>query len=163
MRLIKTVICIFICVNLNAQTTKHSFSSIQIIGSWQIGNSQVSDAFKKNIIFYKNGKFILNYDGYDDIGRIRSVSGHYKIKDTALYLTIESRMEIAGGKLTKGSPGFQTEEFTLDGGKLITIKQTNKESDEPFDLSVSEYRGDNPICIQIDNNKYYKLSVDPNK
>ena len=51
--------------------------------------------------------------------------------DAQRLMAVESRVEITGGYFTKGSPGFQRAEFVLEGG------------------------------IQIDNNKYYKLSDNP--
>ena len=142
------------------QTIPKIISSKELIGVWQEGTPQGSSAWRKCFVFYKNGKYILHYSQYDDLARIKDVTGKYFTKDSALYLQIESRTEFVGGKLVHGEPSFQMEEFVLEGFKPVVIKQ--KSEAEPF--SISNCKSKNGAkCIQIANNKYYRIFSDPNK
>ncbi len=161
MRSIIIVLCIFVFAENSFAQNSKPISSKELIGVWQINTPQEADAWGKCFVFYKNGKYILHYSQYDDIARIKSVQGRYTLRDSSFSLTIESRTEISGGTLVPGSMGFQREEFVLDGGNPIVIKQAKE---EPISFYFKNCKGKNGArCIEINNNKYYKISSDPNK
>lgn len=161
MRSIIIFLSIFVFVgNIIAQTQK-PIASKELIGVWQIDDALISSAYQKCFAFYKNGKFVLHYSEYDELARIKSVTGKYYKKDSLLYLQIESRMELIGGKLVSGSPGVESEEFVLEGAKHIIVKQRSGKP-ETFDITTGT--SENGVqYIQINNNKYYKIFSDPNK
>jgi len=162
MRLLIIICLSFYIKGAIAQEQKQYISSSkELVGTWQYNTPQLGDAYGKNFQFYKNGTFVLNYSQYNDIGRIAKITGKYEAKDSSIYLTLVSRTEVEGGKLVAGSYGFQKEEFVLNGGKPVTIKQTG-EKPEPFVLTKCKSKN-GAKCIQINNNKYYQISVDPNK
>jgi len=149
-------------LSLFAQKVDTTISQDQLTGIWQINTARNSDALLKNFQFFSDGKYALNFDNYDDTKRILSVSGHYRLVKNELFLTVESRKEIVGGNFIKGSPGFQRDEFVLDGGKVEVIKQEDTSGTDPFLISICNIAKSGKVnCIKIDNNKYYKLSSDP--
>lgn len=159
------IFTLIFCCNLSlAQLPVTKITNHDLSGTWQIDNKTVGDALKKNFRFYENGTFILNFSEYNDLARIKSVKGKYSIgtDNSNLYLTIESRQELVGGHLEPGSPGFQSNEFVLQGAKLITIEQSDSESKEPYSLSDCGCNKGEITCIKIEGNKYYKVSANPN-
>jgi hypothetical protein len=135
------------------QIKKHS-----IIGVWQVGTSQMADAWLANYRFFKNGKFKYTFNEYDDRGRIRQAKGSYKLKGDTLILIITSRIEEVGGDLVEGSPGFQQEELVLEDTKSIEVKQKKI---DPIEFVLKWYNGKGPKEFQIQNNCYYLVSADP--
>jgi hypothetical protein len=137
-----------------AQVKKHS-----IIGVWQVGTAQMADAWLANYRFYKNGTFKYTLNEYDDLSRIRQAKGTFKLKGDTLTLIIKSRIEEVGGDLVQGSPGFQAEELVLDDTKTVAVKQKNV---EPIHFVLEWHTGKSSISFQIQNNRYYIVSRDPN-
>lgn len=135
----------------------------KLIGVWQINSATVGSALQENFQFFPDGRFDFNFSEYDDAQRLLGLQGHYHLKDGYLFMTVDSRVEITGGYFTKGSPGFQRDEFVLEGGKVETIRQTDSlGGKDPFIISVCKLSKSGKIIgIQIDNNKYYKLSDNP--
>ena len=147
---------------VSAQKVDTTISQQQMVGVWQINTARVGDALLKNFRFFNDGKFVLNFDSYDDAKRVLSLSGHYRLEKNKLFMTVESRREIVGGDFAKGSPGFQRDEFVLEGGKEEVITQKGASSGlDPFLIAICGTKGGEINCIKIDNNKYYKLSGDP--
>jgi hypothetical protein len=145
-----------------AQKLDSVVSQDQLIGFWQINSPKVSSALNKNFRFFPDGKYVLSFDNYDDTKRVLSLAGHYRLEKNKLFMTVESRKEIIGGDFAKGSPGFQRDEFVLDGGKVEVITQKDSSGSDPFLISILGTSKSGKItCIKIDNNKYYKLSSDP--
>src|SRR6202000_1237395 len=118
------------------QTIDSTINQDQLAGIWQVNTAVVADALLKNFQFYRDGSYTLNYDEYDDIKRTLSLSGHYRLTGNKLFMTVESRKEIVGGDFVKGSPGFQREEFVLDKGKVMEIKQKDSSGSDPFLISA---------------------------
>jgi len=142
-----------------------AISRQQLIGVWQEGSPSVGDALKKNLQFFADGHFVLNFSQYDDIATVRALGGKYKLDSSGLYLIAEYRKEIVGGTYEKGNPGVDKDEFVLNGGKLTTIRQ-KPDSDsyvDPYIISPckNEKRTPGHPCILINSNTYYKLSDNP--
>jgi hypothetical protein len=163
MRTLFAFTLIFYCSLSLAQTSALKITNHNLAGTWQIDNPQVGDALKKNFRFYENGTFTLNFSEYDDLARIKSVKGRYRIgaDNNSIYLTIESRQELVGGHLEPGSPGFQSSEFVLEGAKLVTIRKNDSVSDEFYSLAICSANKQKIMCIKIEGNKYYKISANP--
>lgn len=139
-----------------------------LIGIWQVEMPLVGAGMGKAYYFYKNGNYTLSYGGYNPMGAILSSSGKWKIEGNRLAITVTSWKEIVGGQLVPGSPGVDTEEFQLSGGKIVTIKQ--KGSDTAYltiERCTSKIRKEYPykeyksLCVSISHRAYFKLSADP--
>jgi len=132
----------------------------EIIGIWQLNSSVVSSALKSNFQFYKTGKFVYNIDEYNDLNPIRSISGKFKMEGSTLYLKIEEIRKLAEYKVVESSPAFQFGPFVLDGGKIITVKQSDSTYSEH---EIKIVKNQKTKCVTIDFDKYFKLSSDPDK
>jgi hypothetical protein len=160
--LILSCFSLFYFVTL-AQNADSTIRQRQLIGVWQINNAIVGDALRENFQFFPDGKFVLNFSQYDDAQRVLALRGHYRLEGGLLFMTVESRDEIIGGYFTKGSPGFQRSAFVLEGGKVETITQIDSAGfKDPFVVINCKIAKSGKIMgIQIDHNKYYKLSENP--
>jgi hypothetical protein len=151
-------------LSLRSQNIDSTIDQNQLVGIWQIKTPKMGDALLKNFQFFNDGRYILHFDSYDDTKRIFSISGRYRLEKRHLFLSITSRKELVGGQLIKGSPGFQRDEFVLDEGQIQEIKQDDTAGSDPFFIAVCGINKEGKInCIQIDNNKYYKLSSNPSQ
>lgn len=160
---------LFSCQNLLGQnnTDTSILNEKNIIGVWQFNSDVlVSTSYKaatnlidKNFRFYGDGKFVLTFKSEDHINRLRIIRGSYRLANGLLYLKIVSHDEIVGGELEIS--GTSNELFDIYGGKLKTI--INKESDErPLYIArCKTTEMTNSLCIQIENEKYYKVSDNP--
>ncbi len=147
---------------LAQQPNDSTISQTEIIGVWQINSSLVTSTLQANFQFFKTGKFVFNINGYDDLNPIYNISGSYKIERGILYLKIQQFRELVGFKIAESSPAFQFGSFVLEGGKIVTVKQTDTTFVE-HEINVVNNPKASAKCITIDNTKYYKLSSDPNK
>lgn len=141
---------------------KQMIAGDKLIGVWQLNDTLIGSGLGKCIRFYNDGKFEIDYSQYDYLGRIREVHGHYHKKNGQLELIAEYRMEEFGGVVVAGSPGFQTEEFVMEGGGIQKIKQKPESVLLKVEI-LNMDRNKQPMTIKIGNNKYCKLSDDPNK
>jgi hypothetical protein len=169
MKIMFFFVCLCFCRIISfGQLPKQNDSVVtkqQLVGIWQMGSPVVADALKKNIQFFADGSFLLNYSQYDDITAVRSLGGHYKLDSDGIYLSVEYRKEIVGGNYERGNPGVQSEEFILTGGKLEIIQQ-KPDSDsfiEAFPLSACKTgkMDTKHACMLLNYNTYYKLSSNP--
>ncbi len=156
MRLIPFLFLLFCFRTIFAQDSKQpALSSKEITGLWHINSPLVGDAYQKIFRFYKNGEFAINHSQYDDIARIKRINGKYSVADSSLFLEIETRTELIGGKLVQGNQGFQSEEFVLFDAKPVVIKQIGEKTE---DYPIKRCKSKNGAkCIQVGNNKYYKF------
>lgn len=130
-----------------------------IIGVWQVSTVKTGSALLAHYQFFKNGKFVYNFNAYDDRSRIISAEGTYKLIGNNLLLYIKSRTELTGGELVQGSLGFQQEEIVLSGTKTIKVPQISK---EPIELTIEPCNNKNVIkCMKLQNNVYYQISKNP--
>ncbi|WP_316834897.1 hypothetical protein [Pedobacter nutrimenti] len=130
-----------------------------IIGVWQVSTIKKGSTLLAHYQFFKDGKFIYNFNGYDDRGRITSAEGLYKLTGNKLLLYIKSRNELTGGELVQGIEGFQQEEIVLKNTKTIKISQASK---EPIELIIEPCKMKNSIkCMKVQNNVYYQISKNP--
>ena len=135
----------------------------QLVGVWQVGSNVVSSTLQANFRFYKSGKYIYNVSGYADLNPLYSISGNYKLQNGALLLNVVSYKKLDGFKIVESSPGFQSGVFVLDGGKIVTITQTDSSYNEHQLQFVKGKKEPNYSIISIDNEKYYKVTDDPNR
>jgi hypothetical protein len=147
---------------LSQQTNDTTINQSEIIGVWQVKSNTISSTLFANFQFFKTGKFIYNVNGYDDLNPVYNVSGSFKVEKTILYLKIEQFKQLIGFKIVESNPGFQFGSFVLDGGKLVTVKQSNSSFTE-YDLEVGKDLKSHSKYILIDNEKYFKLTSDPSK
>lgn len=132
----------------------------ELIGVWQKNTSLITSGLEAFFRFYRSGKFIYNRSSYDELNPLLSIYGNYKLVDSnALGLKVDSSKQLIGYQIIAASSGFQFGTFVLFGGKMVTTPQKGT-GYEFHDISV--YRKGKQIkCIVIDNDKYYKLSNNP--
>jgi hypothetical protein len=159
MKILKTVVSFLIIIssfNTNAQKVK----SNKLVGIWQVGTAQLADAWNSNYRFFNDGTFKYMFNQYDDRGRIKEASGTYKVTGNVLTMVIKKRKELVGGDLVGGSAGFQSEEFVLDGGKMIEIKQKVV---APVEFNIKWFVEKGVKGFTLQNNKYYFISSNPHE
>jgi len=157
----KIVICLlaFLSLLFLNKTFSQEINKNNIVGIWQVSTSRTGSALLAHYRFFGNGKFIYNFNAYDNTSRIRSAGGLYKLKGNYLQLYITYRTELSGGDLVQGAIGFQQEEMVLEGAKLIKVTQSTK---DPIELTIQSCKTKNPIkCMKLQNNVYYKISKNP--
>jgi len=163
-KIVLAIVTLLSCISSFAQKYSGSIKGKDLIGTWQANTEVIGDAMQENFHFFANGKYIYNFNGYDDVKRILGVIGHYRFDGEQLFLTIEYRKEYTGGKLISGSPGFQKSIFVLDSGEVQMIKQKDIDPGDSYSIEVLEVSGQGEIkCIEIYRKKYYKISFDPDK
>lgn len=132
----------------------------ELVGIWQVNTPVVGSGLGAYFQFYKNGRFIYNTSGYDDLNPLCNIFGSYKLIDgNALGLKVDSSKQLIDAQIIAESPGFQFGTFVLDGGKVVTFPQKGT-GYEFHDVSIRS-KGRQIKCIVIDNDKYYKLSNNP--
>jgi uncharacterized protein (TIGR03066 family) len=147
-----------------AQKTDSTIDQHQLLGVWQVKTSKLGDALQDHYQFFANGEFVYNFSQYDDTRRVLALKGKYRLTGNKLFMSVQSRIEITGGYFTKGSPGFQTSPFVLEGGTIETFQQvdTTNQHDPFFISGIMTGKTGKIIGLQIDNYKYYKISDNPN-
>lgn len=146
-----------------AQNVDSIISKEQLIGVWQLKTPKIGDALHETFQFFKDGQFAYNFSQYDDVNRVLTLNGNYRLVGNQLYTSVTSREELTGGYFTTGSPGFQSSPFVLEGATVTTISQNDSASknDYFFISSLLLNKAGRIISIQINGNKYYKLSDNP--
>jgi len=155
---------LFLCPIIGiAQKADSIISKGQLVGVWQLKTSKIGDALHENFRFYQDGQFSYNFSQYDDVSRVLALNGNYRLIGNQLYTSVTSREELTGGYFTIGSPGFQSSPFVLEGATIKTIPQDDSTSknDYFFLSSLVFNKAGRIISIQINGNKYYKISDNP--
>lgn len=134
----------------------HANGEFSIVGIWQVNSSKVGSALHDYYQFYNDGTFTYNFDQYDDTKRVMSISGRYKASPEWITFTVLSRKELTEGEIVRGSPGFQ-KGWVLDEAKQVTFNENYTETVE-FSVCDSSIKF---RCIKIANEKFYKLSDNP--
>jgi hypothetical protein len=140
------------CGSLFAQ----NITQQQLVGTWQEKSAIAGGAMLKNFRFSKDGTYALNYSQYDDMNRIVSVNGHYKVKDGIVTLTVDYTLERTGGKVQKSDSAEDTGEFVLKGGEVKKIPQDGA----AYDFSVivdKQDKSGNATLFTLSETKYYKV------
>jgi hypothetical protein len=131
----------------------------QLVGIWQVNTPIVGSGLGAYFQFYKDGRFIYNTSGYDNLNPLCNIFGSYKLLDgNTIGFKVDSSRQLIGAQIG-AADGFQGGTFVLDGGKVVTFPQRGTKY-ESHDVSVHS-KGRNIKCIVIDNDKYYKLSNNP--
>ena len=127
-----------------------------IIGLWQAHSPVVGSWLGDNWRFYKDGGFSYNLS--DVLNPILSISGHYYIKDSTLFLKVTQIKELTGARIEAIDPGVDFGSFKLEGGQVTTINQSDSAySDHALKIAITGGKK----MIQIDNDKYYRISANP--
>lgn len=128
-----------------------------IVGLWQVNTPKVADALHDSYKFYRDGSFEFDFDQYDDMKRILSISGKYTIGGDWIRFTVLIRKELVDGIVVRGSPAFQKGWILIDA-KQVTV---NEQYSEEAAFEICDSLESHPQCIKIDNEKFYKLSDNP--
>src|SRR5262249_30856575 len=136
-------------------------SMTDLVGVWQSKTPVISSTLQANFQFYANGKFVYNVSGYADLNPLYNVSGSYKLADSIIGLKIEQYKVLSGFKVQAADHGFEFGSFDLDSGKVVTVMQNNSTYDEHTFSVVRSSKIKFKNCIEIDSDKYYKISNNP--
>jgi hypothetical protein len=153
---------LLICQTFGQKLNDSTITQLEIMGIWQYKTSVISSTLHQNFQFFKNGKFIYNRDGYDDLNPLMSIFGIYTIEHGILNLRIIQYKWQVGFKVAEADHGFQFGSFQLIDGKSVIVEQNDILS-SPHDISIVDKNVTMPKIIKIDGDKYYKLSDDPDK
>jgi len=127
-----------------------------IIGLWQEHSDVVGSWLEDNWRFFRDGKFTFSLS--DALNPIRSISGSYYMEKGVLYLKVMQIRQLTGAKIVAPDPGVEFGTFRLRGGQLTTIDQ-NDSGYSDHSLKIVDSAGKK--MIQIDDEKYYRISADP--
>jgi hypothetical protein len=154
------------CVSLSAiSQIKFDSSKIEqkfLIGIWQLNTDVISSTLHKTVQFYKNNRFVYSMDTYNDLNPIVSISGRYKIEIRGISLLIEEIKHLTEYKIEEADHGFQFGLFQLAGGKIVVFKQNDGEYSF-HELKKIKGVSKKEEVIMIDNEKYFKISNNPDK
>jgi hypothetical protein len=150
------VVSFFHAEQATAQVTGDLHQKEAIIGLWQDHSEIVGSWLLDNWRFFQNGRF--TYTLSDALNPLQSISGRYYIQHDRLFLQVTDTKQLVGATVVAPEPAFEFGTFRLDGGRLMTIKQTDTTyADHPLKIINS----DGKKAIQIDDGKYYQVSKDP--
>lgn len=143
-----------------AQKRLTSITIKDIEGVWQINTPIVSSGLLEYFQFYRDGKFIYHTSSYDNLNPLLYIIGSFKIQSNLLYIRVDSIGLLTGAKIIGEDPGADFGIFQQFGGKVKITAQANSSFESHIINKCSEKNNDK--CIEIDNDKYYKLSPNPN-
>lgn len=113
----KKNICIVALLIFSTFITK----SQNLIGTWQEGTAEVADGYLNTYHFFPDGTFHYNTTGYDELRRILTIGGKYKIKDKKLILIIEYTIELLGGGIERSRISTLSDSWSILDGKVEKI------------------------------------------
>jgi hypothetical protein len=142
---------------IRAQQPKPSaVAKVDLAGVWQLGSSIVGSGLRANFQFFKTGKFI--YNNADELNPLAGIIGTYYVDSNTLYLKVLQIKQVAGYKIVASEPSFQFGPFHMEGGKAEIVDQKDSEfSNHQFTVLKTTPKK----VVLIDNDKYYKISNDP--
>ena len=135
-----------------------SITAKTLVGFWQAGSPDISDAYQDCYRFFPDGKFVFEFSGYDETKRIVSLNGTYSLKDGLLNLLITSRVEFQGGSVARNPQSRSG--WCLEKAKLVTVPQSQSEHEE-VELTPCSPSPKKHLCITIGGEKYFKISASP--
>lgn len=139
---------------------KDDFTRNDLIGLWQINTPQIGSSLLEHFRFYKDGKFIYDYNTSDDTRNIINIDGKYRLEGKKLFLTITSLEKRVGGRIIAGGVGTDDYLFVYDNDSVKRIvEKSPQELDPLFIMKVNKIG--NKINIFINNRHYYKISANP--
>jgi hypothetical protein len=128
-----------------------------IVGYWQQGGPETSDARPNCYRFFNDGKFSFEFSKYDEIKRITSLHGTYRIKDGELLLVITHRVELQGGTVVWNPQALNG--WSIEGGKSVRLVQADSHEEE-ISLEACPPLGKRS-CVKIGGDKFSQVSVNP--
>lgn len=144
------------------EKTKKPFILIdrkEVVGLWQGDSKIIASAWGDTYSFRSDGTFTFYVSQFNELSRLVSITGTYRIDSNILKLNIKSRKEHTGGVIERGNPGFEGD-WTFRDTKVIEIIQDTKQSNEVY----IEWCDTSPKhqCLFMGFRKFYKISSNPN-
>lgn len=132
-----------------------------IVGVWQSESPEIGSAWLDTYQFFSNGKFSFNVNQYDELARIISIKGKYRIAKDTLFLRVESFVENQGGYISRSTFSSLHNSWSIDGNiKVIEVKQSEIK-EEPISLKI--FKKEDKECLLMDNAIFYRIYDNPNK
>jgi hypothetical protein len=148
-----------LCLSMHAfgQAKKDSccIARKDLVGVWQRDSKRVGNGLGQNITFFSDGRFLINLgDERDDARALIALRGRYRLVKNELYITILSRKVVEGGHFAIDDPGISLGIFSIVGGNIRDIAETNPaEIDDPLEITIIK-KGN----IKLGSETYYKIS-----
>jgi hypothetical protein len=159
LRFIITAVVISLIAGWAAPTAKAQKATQRtLVGFWHHSKT-VGNGLDRAYRFHADGRFVFQFSGFDDIGRIRSLQGRYRFVDDTLYLRVDSRIERTGGNVVRGAEGYQ-DEWVLEESAPETVPQPDAGEEA---LPIRFPRGKPARFVLWDRADwmYYRLSENP--
>ncbi|NNE68606.1 MAG: hypothetical protein HKN33_18720 [Pyrinomonadaceae bacterium] len=130
----------------------------KLIGVWQ-NSKGVASGLTDHYKFYKDGRYVFNYNEMDGTKRLLSHSGFWNVHRGRLHIHTNRVALHLGGRWVKSSGSIATE-YEIEGGRIITksIAPVEKKS---YSISSIVLEEEMYTKVDIDGEKFYKLSSDP--
>jgi hypothetical protein len=128
-----------------------------LIGIWQEKTIEVSSGYLGTYQFFSDNSFKYNTNQYDGLRRVISIGGEYKVNNDTIILDVRYSLELFGGNISRSEINTENNSWTIDNADMrknilnksirlyVILKKTEKEN-----------------VIILDEQKYYKIDVDPN-
>ena len=153
----KKILILYIALSVNILAQE--LSKKVLVGVWQKGSELIASGYSDCYQFYPNGKFIFHFAETNDVHRIISFQGHYRLDKDSLITKIESRTEEIGGYIRRGFLAYEAE-WCLDSTKTKVFKQLNSK-EESYRIKLFKGKVLNFIIEEAEALHYFKLSSDP--
>jgi len=152
---------IFILVFLISGST-FCGSGDSLAGVWQ-DMEVVAAGWSNTFLFFNDGTFKFFYSQMDHRKREVGFSGKYRVEDDGLYLDINRRLYLEGGRLVKDEMGKAGDSVLVEA----SAKTLMFEPPEQIDISISRIYSDTEFAmgkyIYIDAIKFFLISKNPDE
>ena len=145
---------LILSVLLSSCTFAQNLTTKDLVGVWQKGDSLIAATYLNTYQFFSDGSFIYHFSGFDNIGRIKSLHGKYRLSNNTLYTKIDYRIERINGFVRRGFLADEPE-WVLDSTKSAIVKQS-KSKEESYTVKVSK-----DGWLLLDSYRFWKISSDP--
>lgn len=147
-------------LSVSACSFSQGITHNELSGVWQCESKEIASAWLDTYQFYSDGRFIFNLNQYDEARRVLAIKGRYRIVKDTLFFKIETTIELTGGHFERNTLTSTHGSWSLSGDLVKKeIKQPEKEEQIAMIKQCSEKQ--QPDCILIDGNAYYKISSNP--
>jgi hypothetical protein len=135
-----------------------NFSNSQnIVGLWQSGSAEITAAYLDTYQFFPDGTFRFNTNQYDELRRIISLGGNYKLEGDRIRFTVKYSIEVIGGTFSRTEIGTGSDSWSIENGVIKNFPiQKPKEDIASFSFNESQN------ILLIDKRKFFKIHDDPN-
>ncbi len=139
--------------------TAQPVKTSDLVGTWN-NTATVADAWNRAYQFFPNGTFAFHFSQYDDIGRVRSLRGKYRVHGDTLYLSIQTRIERVGGFVLGGAMGTE-DEWILSKSTLQSVDQESPYGEVARSIRLLRRQQWNFILDDRSDWTYYRIDSDP--